>query len=49
MATKKVHDILKTKRNKIRRLEKELKSNPNNVSAQKALEFWKSHDRKVRK
>lgn len=49
MANKnRVHDTLKTKKNKIRRIEKELVSNPNNSSAKKALEFWKTHDRKVK-
>lgn len=49
MATKRTHDTAKTKANKIKRLEKELKTNPNNISAKNALEFWKTHDRKEKK
>lgn len=50
MATKKnrEHDVKRTKANKIRRIERELKNNPNNTSAIKALEFWKTHDKKER-
>lgn len=32
--------ILKTKKNKLRRINKELKKNPNNTMARKSLEFW---------
>lgn len=46
---KKEHNIAKTKANKIRRIEKELKNNPNNLSAKNALEFWNTHDRKVKR
>jgi hypothetical protein len=45
----KVHDFKRTQANKIRRLTKELARNPNNLSAQKALEFWKTHERKERR
>jgi hypothetical protein len=38
----------KTRKNKLRRIEKELLRNPNNTSAKKALEFWKTHDRKIK-
>ena len=46
--SKRVHDIYKTKANKIRKITAELKKNPNNVSAQKSLEFWKTNDRRKR-
>lgn len=42
------HDVQRTKANKIRKLTRELARNPNNKSAQNALEFWKTHDRRVR-
>ena len=46
--SKKTHELSRTRNNKIRRLEKELTKNPSNLSAQKALEFWRTHDRKVK-
>jgi hypothetical protein len=46
--TIKTHSLFRTKANKIRRAEKELKKNPNNVSVIKSLEFWKQNDRKLR-
>lgn len=49
MANKKVHDIKRTKENKIRRIEKELKTNPNNSSARQALEFWMKNDKRDKK
>lgn len=39
------HDVKKTKANKIRRIEKELKINPNNTRARESLEFWKTHEK----
>lgn len=39
----------RTKANKVRKLTREVKKNPNNVNAKKALEFWQTHDRKVKK
>lgn len=38
----------RTKANKIRKLTKQLAENPNNESVRKALEFWQTHDKKVR-
>jgi len=32
----------RTKKNKIRKLEKQLKTNPNNKSVQESLEYWKT-------
>lgn len=43
------HDVKKTKANKIRRIEKELKRNPNNTKARESLEFWKTHDKRDKK
>ncbi len=50
-----IEQFEKTKRNKIRKIEKDLKRNPNNTSAKKSLEHWKTigkrvkvHRRKVR-
>jgi low affinity Fe/Cu permease len=34
--------IQRTKQNKIRRIEKELKKNPNNQKAKERLAFWQS-------
>jgi hypothetical protein len=46
--THRVHDIFRTKANKIRRAKKELLSNPNNSSVKKSLEFWETNDKKAR-
>lgn len=43
------HDVKNTKNNKIIRIEKELKINPNNTKARQSLEFWKTHDKKEKR
>ena len=43
------HNVSKTKENKIRRIEKELKTNPNNTKARESLEFWKTHARREKR
>ena len=39
----------RTKANKIRKLTKQLRLNPNDQGAKKALDFWQTHDRKTKK